>query len=130
MLAGFSVWKVRWLNIMVVRRRIHGELHRLNVGSPSSERLRRPVHVVHDGSVSGQDDREPQKIRGIDQLAVICGKYRLLRKIAAGGFGVVYEAVQEALDRKVAVKLRLPRPAADEAPTMRSYDTQVSPSLC
>src|SRR4051812_47890017 len=33
------------------------------------------------------------------------GNYRLTRKVAAGGMGVVYEAIQTQLDRKVAVKI-------------------------
>src|SRR5687768_6726280 len=33
------------------------------------------------------------------------GNYQLTRKIAAGGMGVVYEALQVKLDRKVALKV-------------------------
>ena len=36
------------------------------------------------------------------------GEYRLLRRIGGGGMGVVYEAVQEALDRRVALKIIRP----------------------
>jgi serine/threonine-protein kinase len=37
--------------------------------------------------------------------AVLGGKYRLARHLGGGGFGTVYEAVQEGLGLKVAVKL-------------------------
>ncbi len=40
--------------------------------------------------------------------AVLNGKYRLCRKVASGGFGVVYEGIQLALDRRVAIKLLRP----------------------
>jgi PAS domain S-box-containing protein len=46
--------------------------------------------------------------------AVLNQKYRLERKIAAGGFGVVYEATQIALERRVAVKLLRPPTGLDE----------------
>ena len=46
--------------------------------------------------------------------AVLNQKYRLERKIAAGGFGVVYEATQIALERKVAIKLLRPPTGLDE----------------
>lgn len=44
----------------------------------------------------------------IEQL----GEYRILREIARGGMGVIFEAEQSALDRRVAIKLlpwRIPR---------------------
>lgn len=53
--------------------------------------------------------------------AVLNGKYRLVRKIAAGGFGVVYEARQLALDRKVAVKLLRPPTHEDEATLLARF---------
>jgi TPR repeat protein/serine/threonine protein kinase len=43
------------------------------------------------------------------------GGYRLVRLIGRGGMGEVYEAVQESLNRKVAVKVLPQRLAADEA---------------
>jgi len=38
-------------------------------------------------------------------LGATLGKYRIIRRIARGGMGVVYEAVDPVLQRRVAVKL-------------------------
>jgi serine/threonine protein kinase len=43
----------------------------------------------------------------------VLGQYRLVRKIAAGGMGEVYEAIQLNLDRRVALKLVAEHFAAD-----------------
>jgi PAS domain S-box-containing protein len=53
--------------------------------------------------------------------AVLNGKYRLERKIAAGGFGVVYEATQLALERRVAVKLLRPPAHEDEETVLARF---------
>jgi len=37
--------------------------------------------------------------------AVVGGKYRIDRRVGEGGFGVVYEAVQLAIDARVALKV-------------------------
>ncbi|MBI5772734.1 MAG: serine/threonine protein kinase [Verrucomicrobia bacterium] len=47
----------------------------------------------------------PGPAPGRDQSGVTLGGCRLVRKIAEGGMGEIYEAVQTALDRKVAVKI-------------------------
>lgn len=77
-----SIWQIRWLNVMVIRRRILAELHSLNVGAPGSERFGRPVHAVHDGSVCRQDNRERQ-IRGVHQLDVFNQRYPSCRSARA-----------------------------------------------
>ncbi|MFT5030902.1 MAG: hypothetical protein ACI9VS_003364, partial [Candidatus Binatia bacterium] len=41
--------------------------------------------------------------QGTDLSGAQLGEYRLVRKIAKGGMGEVYEGVQLALDRRVAV---------------------------
>ncbi len=41
-------------------------------------------------------------------------KYRVLRKLGAGGMGIVHRAVEEAIERQVAIKQLLPDLVADE----------------
>ncbi|MDJ0975428.1 MAG: serine/threonine-protein kinase, partial [Planctomycetota bacterium] len=47
-----------------------------------------------------------QDLEAIDEaLGTELGEYRLIREIGRGGMGVVYEAMQETLDRRVALKM-------------------------
>lgn len=75
------------------------------------------------GAVSAPDARRCEQCgdgtRPASVPRVLAGKFRLLRRVGAGGMGVVYQAVDLALDRPVAVK-SLPRLSADEARRLRA----------
>lgn len=60
---------------------------------PASPATRRP----YDTSMSEAEDTTRDRI--------IDGRYRILRKVAEGGMATVYEALDERLNRHVAVKV-------------------------
>ncbi|HEX2282197.1 MAG TPA: protein kinase [Thermomicrobiales bacterium] len=55
-----------------------------------------------------------------DTDVVLGGRYQLTRRIAGGGMGEVWEATDEVLDRRVAVKI-LRREYADDATFLERF---------
>ena len=58
-----------------------------------------------------------------EKAELVGGKFRLLRKIATGGFASVWEAAEEGTDHRVAVKFMLPNRVDDEA-TVRRFSRE------
>lgn len=52
-------------------------------------------------------------------LPATIGPYRILRKLGAGGMGAVYEGLNDAIERRVAIKLLHPRYSHDPDTAMR-----------
>src|SRR6187455_3216559 len=50
----------------------------------------------------------------LESNTLVDGKYRIVRRLASGGMGVVYLAHHERLDRRVALKLVLPEKTTPE----------------
>src|SRR5262249_49286652 len=61
------------------------------------------IEAAHPGLPSPEPTR-------VEKIPDLIGDFRIVREIGRGGMGVVYEAEQQSLRRRVAVKL-LPAPA-------------------
>eukprot|EP00913_Durusdinium_trenchii_P008858 g8324.t1 len=53
------------------------------------------------------------------------GEFRIVRQISRGGMGIIYEAVQTSLDRRVALKTILPHKVSDDARRRFERERQV-----
>jgi PAS domain S-box-containing protein len=68
-----------------------------------------------------QNDRLFQAVASAMPGSQLDGKYRLGATIARGGFGVVFEGVQLALDRPVAIKVFQPPAQAEEREALERF---------
>ncbi len=100
---------------------LRAELEEFLAGHDEVERLAAPLRAAaRDGAESSPrpaipDDCPPDVGR--------LGDYRLLREVGRGGMGVVYEAEQESLRRRVALKV-LPFAAAIDARRLQRFKNE------
>jgi WD40 repeat protein/serine/threonine protein kinase len=64
---------------------------------------------------------EPARLNLADSAPVMLGDYRLLREVGRGGMGIVYEAEQHSLHRRVAIKVLPVWATASQSQVRRFY---------
>src|SRR5262245_27575255 len=74
---------------------------------------------------AGEDLTGPYRGRGPEQAPPLeyLGDYRIVREVGSGGMGVVYEAEQQALGRRVALKV-LPPHALRDPDKLRRFERE------
>jgi serine/threonine protein kinase/cytochrome c-type biogenesis protein CcmH/NrfG len=97
-----------------------------------AERLRRllPALVM----MADFGDSPPRELEGVDASgpgpgAGVLGDFRIVREVGRGGMGIVYEAQQLSLDRRVALKV-LPLAAAMDGKQLQRFQLEAHAAAC
>src|SRR5579871_1964400 len=88
-----------------LRREIEALLAR---HTPGDGGLDRPAVVLPDDSTVAPSAVEPCRPDPLAAGTLLAERFRIVRKVGAGGMGSVYEAVDGKLDRRVALKFAKP----------------------
>src|SRR5262249_37718588 len=97
-----------------------------------SERLRRllpALMMMKDFGDSSPPELEAIGASGQSSAPRVLGDFRIVREIGRGGMGVVYEAQQLSLDRRVALKV-LPLAAAMDSKQLQRFQLEAHAAAC
>ncbi len=95
-----------------------------------AERLRRLLPALM--MMADLGDSSPRELQGIDASGPgpgVLGDFRILREVGRGGMGIVYEAQQVSLDRRVALKV-LPLAAAMDGKQLQRFQLEAQAAAC
>src|SRR5262249_40286751 len=87
------------------------------------------VAIEDLGSAAGAPDARASGLNPEAPLAGCLGDFRLVREVGRGGMGVVYEAEQLSLGRRVALKV-LPFAAAVDERQLQRFKNEVQAAAC